>query len=184
MFMTWICWSLSLYRYCVLQGSPNSPRLNKDDEVCSGARQHDAPGPVCWWGGRMGHTRCELLLLWWCELLLFYYMMGDSLASPFYWIFYKQGELDDKTLIGRANHLIQKTELTFTKKIFNDIFHINTKYVLFEHVLIVYAWYSTIMTLTIWTMHVCYWDFNNAICWFYLFYSTLCSCERDSIKFN
>ena len=57
-------------------------------------------------------------------------MMEDSLSSQFYWTFYKQGELDDKTLIGRANHLIQ----SFTKTIFNDIFHINTKYVLFEHV--------------------------------------------------
>ena len=50
--------------------------------------------------------------------------------------------------------------------------------------LIVYAWYSMIMTLTIWTMHVCYWDFNNAIYWFYLLYTILCSCERDSIKFK
>ena len=40
-----------------------------------------------------------------------------------------------------------------------------------------------IMTLTIWTMHVCYCDFNNAIYWFYLLYTILCSCERDSIKF-
>ena len=37
-------------------------------------------------------------------------------------------------LLGRASHLIQKNELTFTKTTFNDIFHINTKYVLFEHV--------------------------------------------------
>ena len=44
------------------------------------------------------------------------------------------GELDDKTLLGRASHLIHKNELTFTKTIFNDIFHINTKSVLFEHV--------------------------------------------------
>ena len=61
-------------------------------------------------------------------------LMGDSLASQFYWTLYKQGELDDKTLIGRASHLIQKNELTFTKTIFNDIFHVNTKSVLFEHV--------------------------------------------------
>ncbi len=47
---------------------------------------------------------------------------------------YKQGELGDKRLLGRASHLIQKNELTFTKTIFNGIFHINTKYVLFEHV--------------------------------------------------
>ena len=60
--------------------------------------------------------------------------MGDSLASQFYWTLYKQGELDDKTLIGRACHLMQKNELTFTKTIFTDIFHINTKSVLFEHV--------------------------------------------------
>ena len=60
--------------------------------------------------------------------------MGDSLASQFYWILCKQDELDDKTLIRRASHLIQKNELTFTKTIFNDIFHINTKPVLFEHV--------------------------------------------------
>ena len=32
------------------------------------------------------------------------------------------------------SHLIQKNEPTFTKTIFNDIFHINTKSVLFEHV--------------------------------------------------
>ena len=56
-------------------------------------------------------------------------LMGDSLASPFYWTLYKQGELDDKTRIGRASHLMQKNELTFMKTIFNDIFHVNTKYV-------------------------------------------------------
>ena len=61
-------------------------------------------------------------------------LMGDSLASPFYWTLYKQSELDDKTLIGRASHLIRKNELTFTKTIFNDIVHVNTKSVLFEHV--------------------------------------------------
>ena len=61
-------------------------------------------------------------------------LMGDSLASQLYWTLYKQGELDDKTLLGRASHLIHKNELTFTKTIFNDIFHINTKSVLFEHV--------------------------------------------------
>ena len=60
--------------------------------------------------------------------------MGDSLASHLYWTLYKQGELDDKTLLGRASHLILKNELTFTKTIFNEIFHINTKSVLFEHV--------------------------------------------------
>ena len=54
-------------------------------------------------------------------------LMGDSLASQFYWTLYKQGELDDKTLIGRASHLMQKNELTFTKTIFNDMFHVNTK---------------------------------------------------------
>ena len=32
----------------------------------------------------------------------------DSLASQFYWTLYKQGELDDKTFIGGASHLIQK----------------------------------------------------------------------------
>ena len=31
-------------------------------------------------------------------------LMGDSLASQLYWTLYKQGELDDKTLIGRASH--------------------------------------------------------------------------------
>ena len=61
-------------------------------------------------------------------------LMGDSLASQLYWTLYKQGELDDKTLLGRASHLIHNNELTFTKTIFNDIFHINTKSVLFEHV--------------------------------------------------
>ena len=59
--------------------------------------------------------------------LLRRYLMGDSLASQLYWTLYKQGELDDKTLLGRASHLIHKNELTFTKTIFNDIFHINTK---------------------------------------------------------
>ena len=59
---------------------------------------------------------------------------GDSLASQLYWTLYKQGELYDKTLLGRASHLIHNNELTFTKTIFNDIFHINTKSVLFEHV--------------------------------------------------
>ena len=62
-------------------------------------------------------------------------LMWNSLASPFYWTLYKQGELDDKTLIGlRKREKIQKNELTFMKTIFNDIFHINTKSVLFEHV--------------------------------------------------
>ena len=60
-------------------------------------------------------------------------LMGDSLASQLYWTLYKQGELDDKTLIGRASHLMQNNELTFTKTIFNDIF-LNTKSVLFEHI--------------------------------------------------
>ncbi len=59
--------------------------------------------------------------------------MGDSLATQLYWTLYKQGELDDKKLHGRASHLIYKNELTFTKTIFNDIFHINTKSLLFEH---------------------------------------------------
>ena len=61
-------------------------------------------------------------------------LMGDSLASQLHCTLYKQDELDDKTLLGRASHLIQKNELTFTKTIFNDILHINTKSVLFEHV--------------------------------------------------
>ena len=61
-------------------------------------------------------------------------LMGDSLASQLYWTLYKQGELDDKTLIGRASHLMQNNELTFTKTIFNDIVHVNTKSVLFEHI--------------------------------------------------
>ena len=56
------------------------------------------------------------------------------MASQLNWTLYKQGELDDKTSLGRASHLINKNELTFTKTIFNDIFHINTKSVIFEHV--------------------------------------------------
>ena len=60
--------------------------------------------------------------------------MGDSLASQLHWTLYKQGELDDKTLLGRASQLIHNNKLTFTKTIFNDIFHINTKALLFEHV--------------------------------------------------
>ena len=55
-------------------------------------------------------------------------LMGDSLASQFYWTLYKQRELDDKTLIGRASYLIQKNELTFTKTIFNDMFHVQSLY--------------------------------------------------------
>ena len=54
-------------------------------------------------------------------------LMGDSLASQIYWTLYKQDELDDKTLLGRASHLIQKNELTFTKTIFNDNFHYQYK---------------------------------------------------------
>ena len=61
-------------------------------------------------------------------------LMGDSLASQLYWTLYKQGELDYKTLIGRASHLMQNNELTFMKTIFNDIFHVNTKSVLFEYI--------------------------------------------------
>ena len=52
-------------------------------------------------------------------------LMGDSLASQLYWTLYKQGELDDK---------MQNNELTFTKTIFNDIFQVNTKSVLYEHI--------------------------------------------------
>ena len=61
-------------------------------------------------------------------------LMGDSLASQLYWTLYKQGELDYKTLIGRASHLMQNNGLTFMKTIFNDILHVNTKSVLFEHI--------------------------------------------------
>ena len=35
-------------------------------------------------------------------------LMVDSLSTPFYWTLYKHGELDDKTFIGGASHLIQK----------------------------------------------------------------------------
>ena len=35
-------------------------------------------------------------------------LMGDSLASQLYWTLYKQDELDDKTLLGRASHLIYR----------------------------------------------------------------------------
>ena len=42
--------------------------------------------------------------------------------------------VDIRGAIIQISHLIQKNELTFTKTIFNDIFHVNTKSVLFEHV--------------------------------------------------
>ena len=100
-------------------------------------------------------------------------LMGDSLTSQLYWTLYKQGELEDQTLLGRASHLIHKNELTFTKTILNDIFHINTKSVLFERVphgrnglidslRVIFNYYDT-DNMDYARTGVCYCDFNNAI---------------------
>ena len=82
----------------------------------------------------------------------------------------------------RMNWLSRKRySMTFFILI-QSLYYLNTYHMAAMAWLIVYVWYSMIMTLTIWTMHVCYCDFNNAIYWFYLLYTILCSCERDSIN--
>ena len=59
-------------------------------------------------------------------------MSGDSLASMFYWIIYKRGDTEGNTMMGRSHTILQQYGLTLTKAIFNDIFRINNKTVIYE----------------------------------------------------
>ena len=60
------------------------------------------------------------------------HMSGDSLASMFYWTIYKRGDTEGKTLMGRSHTILQQYGLTLNKAIFNDIFRINNKTVIYE----------------------------------------------------
>ena len=55
-----------------------------------------------------------------------------SLASMFYWTIYKRGDTDGRTLMGRSHTILQQYGLTLDKAIFNDIFRINNKTVIYE----------------------------------------------------
>ena len=59
-------------------------------------------------------------------------MSGDSLASMFYWKIYKRGDTEGNTLMGRSHTILQQYGLTLAKAIFNDIFRINNKTVIYE----------------------------------------------------
>ena len=59
-------------------------------------------------------------------------MSGDSLASMFYWTIYKRGDTEGNTLMGRSHTILQQYGLSLTKAIFNDIFRINNKTVIYE----------------------------------------------------
>ena len=59
-------------------------------------------------------------------------MSGNSLASMFYWTIYKRGDTEGNTLMGRSHTILQQYGLTLTKAIFNDIFRINKKTVIYE----------------------------------------------------
>ena len=58
-------------------------------------------------------------------------MASDSLASMFYWTIYKRGDTEGKTLMGRSHTTLQQYGLIL-KAIFNDIFRINNKPVIYE----------------------------------------------------
>ena len=60
-------------------------------------------------------------------------MSGDSLASMFCRTIYKRGDTEGNTLMGRSHTILQEYGLTLTKAIFNDIFRINNKTVIYEH---------------------------------------------------
>ena len=59
-------------------------------------------------------------------------MSGDSLASTFYWTIYKRGDTEGNTLMGRSHTILQQYGLTLAKAIFNDIFRIDNKTVIYE----------------------------------------------------
>ena len=59
-------------------------------------------------------------------------MSGNSLASMFYWTIYKRGDTEGKTLMGRSHTILKQYVLTLTKAIFNDVFRINNKSVIYE----------------------------------------------------
>ena len=59
-------------------------------------------------------------------------MSGDSLASMFYWTLYKRGDTEGNTRVGRSHTILQQYGLTLTKAIFNDMFRINNKTVIYE----------------------------------------------------
>ena len=61
-------------------------------------------------------------------------MSGDSLASMFYWTINKRGDTEGNTLMGRSHTILQQYGLTLTKAIFNDIFRINNKTVIYENI--------------------------------------------------
>ena len=59
-------------------------------------------------------------------------MSGNSLASVFYWTIYKRGDTEGKTLMGRSHTILKQYGLTLTKAIFNDVYRINNKSVIYE----------------------------------------------------
>ena len=59
-------------------------------------------------------------------------MSGNSLASVFYWTIYKRGDTEGKTLMGRSHTILKQYGLTLTKAIFNNVFRINNKSVIYE----------------------------------------------------
>ena len=65
-----------------------------------------------------------------CYLVLV--MSGNSLASVFYWTIYKRGDTEGKTLMDRSHTILKQYGLTLTKAIFNDVFRINNKSVIYE----------------------------------------------------
>ena len=79
-------------------------------------------------------------------------MSGDSLASTFYWTnVYKSGDTDGKTLMGRSHMIIKQYRLMLTKSIFNDIFRINNKTV-------IYAQYSNRQNVLVDSLHAIFND--------------------------
>ena len=57
-------------------------------------------------------------------------MSGNSLASVFYWTIRRDTE--GKTLMGRSHTILKQYGLTLTKSIFNDVFRINNKSIIYE----------------------------------------------------
>ena len=67
-------------------------------------------------------------------------MSGDSLASMFYWTIYKRDGTEGNTHMGLSHTILQQYGMTLTKPIFNDIFRINNKTVIYEKIFIGTKW--------------------------------------------
>ena len=57
-------------------------------------------------------------------------MSDNSLASVFYWTI--RGDTKGKTLMGLSHTILKQYGLTLTKSIFNDVFRINNKSIIYE----------------------------------------------------